>query len=443
MISMRKAVLWASALSLAVAGLTINPASAQTGQTPVSATVSVVNAAGGPATLTGYSVTVACTSPVASTAQTAPVSSFGGSGTVFFTVNAANSCTFTLNGLAGTTIFNPATALVGVSVGGVFLSTLKLGVTTAAVPVTAATSVVFTLTYPSLTVRKTVIGTETTAGTAYPMIATCQYNTTPPAPIPAADGKSTFVAFKLKNGEQKVLTIADFPGLVADATCFVAETDNGGARLTTIVSTKADGTTVLGGYFGPTFKADGSVDIPGRNISGPTTASGQTVTITNSFIQLGDLIVSKVVTGDPKSAVTIYEFKVTCSNNLTETFLLKDRQSKLYTGIPVGTVCTVTETRSDGATTIYADNSETPNDGATTIKTTSVGCRDVNLAAAPDCRANVIVTNSYASTAPVAAVATPPASTVPVNVPAATLPPVAPAPTAQPEVLDASEATVG
>jgi Domain of unknown function (DUF5979) len=442
MISMRKAIILASAMCVAV-GLTVNTASAQTGQTPVSASINVVNAAGGPATLTGYSVTVSCTSPVPSVAQTAAVSSFGGSGTVFFTVNAANSCTFTLNGLAGTTVFNPGTALVGVSVGGVFLTSLKLGVATAAVPVTAATSVVFTLTYPSLTVRKTVIGTETTAGQAYPMIATCQYNTTPPTPIPAADGKSTFVAFKLKSGEQKVLTIADFPGLVADATCFVAETDNGGARITTIVSTKSDGTTVLGGYFGPTFQADGSVDIPGRNISGPTIANGQTVTISNSFIQLGDLIISKVVTGDPRTAITIYEFKVTCSNNLTETFLMKDRQSKVYTGLPVGTACTVTETRSDGATTVYADNSETPTDGAITIKTTSVGCRDANLATAPDCRANVIVTNSYAAAAPTTAAVAASATTVPVNLPAATLPPVAPAPPAQPEVLDASEATVG
>ena len=148
--------------------------------------------------------------------------------------------------------------------------------------------------------------------------------------------------------------------------------------------------------------ADGTASppLPGVLVAGSfssaaTLLSGQTVTVTNSYT--GDFIISKVVTGDPKTNIAVYEISVACDKGgPKETFLLKDRQSKVYTGIASGTNCLVTETRSDGATASYADNSgDNTTDGRVTIKATAAGCIDTRLAGFPDCRANVIVTNDY------------------------------------------------
>jgi Domain of unknown function (DUF5979) len=153
------------------------------------------------------------------------------------------------------------------------------------------------------------------------------------------------------------------------------------------------------------------------------------------------LIVSKVVVGDPKSNIAVYEVSVSCNNNgPRETFLLKDRQSKVFTGIISGTSCLVSESRSDGATASYADNSgDNATDGRVTIKGTASGCIDTRLSAYPDCRANVIITNSYVpATTTAAATTAAPATQAP-----ATAAPVAPAPVEEPAVLDDTEVVTG
>jgi Domain of unknown function (DUF5979) len=440
-ISMRKAVAISATSALALAGLVASAANAQSTQVAINETVKVNNAAA-PATITGYQVVTNCSSPT-STSQTAQFPGAGGGPfPVFFTVSSVNNCTFTVNGLAGTTVSNPASAAVSVSVGGtVRAASLALGVASPVVPIAAGTDAVFTITYPSVIIKKVVVGDEVVPGFDYPMAIGCQYNTTPPTQIPAVGGAAgtSFLAFKLKKDGTRTITTADFPGLVSGATCFVSELDNGGAGQTIITSTNADGTTSNGG-FDPGKAASGTTPaVPARNVSAGVSASGQTVTITNSFV--GDLIVSKVVTGDPKTAVAIYEINVSCNNNgPKETFLLKDRQSKLFTGITTGSSCLISETRSDGAEVTYNDNSgDNATDGRVTVKGTASGCQDKNLSGFPDCRANVIVNNSYvlATTTTLAPAATTPGST------SATLPPVAPAPPAQPETVAPDETVTG
>ncbi len=431
MISMRKAVALTATSALALAGLVAGAANAQSTQVAINETVKVNNAAA-PATITGYQVVTSCTAPT-STSQTAQYPAAGGGPfPVYFTVSSVNSCTFTINGVAGSTVSNPPSATVSVSVGGtVRASSLALGAVSPVVPIAAGTDAVFTITYPSLIVKKVVVGDEVVPGYDYPMSVGCSY--TDGTPIPAVNSTFSFLAFKLKKDGTRTITTADFPGLVSGATCFVAETDNGGAGQTIITSTKADGTTVNGGFVAAT------ATVPARNVSAATEASGQTVTVTNSFI--GDLIVSKVVTGDPKTSIAIYEINVSCNNNgPKETFLLKDRQSKLFSGITTGTSCLISETRSDGADATYTDNSgDNTTDGRVTIKGTASGCQDKNLTAFPDCRANVIVNNSYVSATTTAAPTTAAAATTA----PATAAPVAAAPVATPEEVAADETVTG
>ena len=137
----------------------------------------------------------------------------------------------------------------------------------------------------------------------------------------------------------------------------------------------------------------------------------------------------------------MYEINVSCNNNgPRESFLLKDRQSYIKTGIATGTSCLVSETRSDGATASYSDNSgDNATDGRVTIKGTASGCIDTRLSSFPDCRANVIVTNSYVVATTTAA----PTTAAAVTTAATTAAPAAPAPIEEPAVLDETEETVG
>ena len=315
---------------------------------------------------------------------------------------------------------------------------------TAVTPIVAATDVVVTFTYPSIVVKKTVVGDETVPGTDYGMTIACTgsrpalrfdditvnptivggtndkllkniyvtaggvqtyvgtgnnvvFELTNLPPVNASGGAglgfgapvdASGATFLLKKDATRTFGLNEFPTVQASDTCVIREVANGGGA-TSFSSTQpalADGTA--------------SPPLPGVLVAGSfssaaTLLSGQTVTVTNSYT--GDFIISKVVTGDPKTNIAVYEISVACDKGgPKETFLLKDRQSKVYTGIASGTNCLVTETRSDGATASYADNSgDNTTDGRVTIKATAAGCIDTRLAAFPDCRANVIVTNDY------------------------------------------------
>jgi Domain of unknown function (DUF5979) len=442
MITLRKAVALTATSALAVAGLVAGTASAQSSQVAINTSV-VVSAVGAPANITGYNVIANCTAPTSSSQIAAFPAAGGAAIPLFFTVSAANSCTFTVNGLVGGTVSNPSAASVVATVGGSVRGTMALGGTTGSVAIAAGTTAVFTITYPNVTIKKVVVGEEIVPGSDYEMAVACYYNNF---------GLAGSTKFKLKAAGTKVVTTGDIPGLVAGATCHVAELTNGGAAGTAYSATKADGTTVTSinlplvfTVVGPPASTESFNPFTTAGISGVTfasagfTADGQTATVTNSFV--GDLIVSKVVTGDPKTSIAIYEINVSCNNNgPKETFLLKDRQSKLFSGIASGTSCLVSETRSDGAEASYNDNSgDNTTDGRVTIKGTAAGCIDRNLSAFPDCRANVIVTNSYVVATTTAAPTTAAATTAP----AATLAPVAPAVVEEVEELDAEEEVTG
>ena len=201
----------------------------------------------------------------------------------------------------------------------------------------------------------------------------------------------------------RVIGVNEFPGLRGTSLCEVTELNNQ-AGVTAYLSTVTN--------------ADGSVGLPLPGVQAGTvfksalTAQGQTITVTNSF--LGNLVISKVVTGDPKTNIATYEISVACDKGgPKDTFLLKDRQSKVYSNLIAGTNCLVTETRSDGAVASYSDNSgDNTTDGRVTIKrvascgtANTVGAPTVALPGGPtipvpvltgdNCDAHVIITNNY------------------------------------------------
>jgi hypothetical protein len=236
----------------------------------------------------------------------------------------------------------------------------------------------------------------------------------------------------------KSFGINDFPGLTNNSVCEVTETNNqGGATSYSSSVTNADGTagTALPGVQTTATVVNG-VTIPAV-FKSSLTKMNQTVTVTNAWY--GDLIVSKVVTGDPKTNIATYQISVACDKGgPKDTFLLKDRQSKLYNNIAVGTNCLITETLSDGAVASYNDNSgDNTTDGRVTIKARGTGCAAPGSPtnSAPggpspvtsfnDCMANVIITNDY----------NPPVTTTAAAAPATTAAPAAPATTAAPAVV--------
>ncbi len=444
MITLRKAIAITATSALAVAGLLAGSANAQSSSQVAINTSVKVNPAGAPAGVTGYNVVVNCSAPTSQQQTSSFPAAGGGPIPLFFSVSGVNSCTFQVNALPANTA--AAAGAVVHNIGGRDIGPVALGDTSPAVPIIAGTNAVFSVTYPSVTVKKVIAGDEITVGTEYEMAVICYYNDLTSA------GKTSF---KLKAGASKTVTTTDIPGLVAGATCHAAELNTGGAASTSYSSTKADGTTASGIAIPVPIPANTTATPPTAAFnfnpfaaagfstvtfaSGGTIASGQTITVTNSFV--GDLIVSKVVTGDPKTSIAIYEINVSCNNNgPKETFLLKDRQSKVFTNINTGTSCLVSETRSDGAEATYADNSgDNTTDGRVTIKGTASGCRDANLSSFPDCRANVIVTNSYVvATTTAAATTAAPATAAP-----ATAAPIAAAPPAEVEVLDDEEVVTG
>jgi hypothetical protein len=325
------------------------------------------------------------------------------------------------------------------------------------------TSIVVDVAYPVVTVRKQVIGDEPTAGFAYPMLVTCDSgrgvlevasngNLTgnlivPEGPgsfevltIPGLNGgrpmrfydwrtpsetvlgasdaavvngtyffvtltptqrdamisavamlptrTSAPVTFSLKAGESRQFGAVDFPGLTARSFCSVTELDAKGASLSY---------TSLGG----TVSAS---PVP----SNTARANGSTLTVSNAFT--GDLIVS-VAVQSTQTFAGIVSVSVSCDRGgPVETFLLKDRQSRVYRALPSGTTCVVQEPKTDSATLRVTDNSGEPTDGRVTVRATPTGCTEAFLAQRdtlgstfPDCAAVVLLTNSYSDSTATAA----------------------------------------
>ncbi len=240
-------------------------------------------------------------------------------------------------------------------------------------------------------------------------------------------------SFTLKGGESRSLSFNEFPNLTAGSKCEVWETNSGGASVTAFSSTSGTAAPLAG------------LNNANGRFQSSLTAMNETITVTNSF--LGDMIISKVVTGDPKTNIATYEISVACNRGgPKDTFLIKDRQSKVYSGIAAGTDCLITETKSDGAVASYKDNSgDNTTDGRVSIKRRPIGgCGDVlavtgaPTAAVPggpaptstfnECWASVIITNDYNPPATTAAPAAPAAAAPATAAPATAAPAVAPAP---------------
>jgi hypothetical protein len=254
-------------------------------------------------------------------------------------------------------------------------------------------------------------------------------STAQPTPNVAGGFNGTFA---LKGGESKSFSFNEFPNLTTASKCEVWETNGGGATATGFSSTNGTAAPL------------GGVNNANGRWQSNLTAMNETITVTNSFY--GDMIISKVVTGDPKTNIATYEISVACDKGgPKDTFLIKDRQSKVYSNIASGTNCLITETKSDGAVASYKDNSgDNTTDGRVTIKRRPVGgCGDVlgvtgaPTAATPggpaptttfnECWASVIITNDYnpvAAPETTKAAAAAPATAAP----ATAAPAVAPAP---------------
>jgi Domain of unknown function (DUF5979) len=255
-----------------------------------------------------------------------------------------------------------------------------------------------------------------------------------------APGAISPASIKLKGGASTSLGLNELPNLTPNSLCVVTETDSQGAALA---------------YSSTVTLADGTAGTPlsGETVNGvfssKLTAMNETVTVTNSFY--GDLVISKVVTGDPKTNIATYEISVACDKGgPKDTFLLKDRQSKFYANIAAGTNCLITETKSDGATASYKDNSgDNTTDGRVTIKRRPLGgcaanpivtgAATVAIPGGPaptfsftECFANVIITNDY-NPAPAPAAVPAPAAAPATAAPATAAPAVVAAP-ATPQV---------
>ena len=187
-----------TSLALVAAGLLASPLAASTvsAQTVTSPQINLTAVARGPISsgVTGIIVTVSCQNlfGAVSTSTVAYPVAFGAAAlptywplTGVTSVNPGTSCVYKaeLNGSANLTAGNPS---ISITVGGVtravttFTGPLTgnaalttLAAQTAVLPTFLSTDVVVTVTFPSITVKKVVIGDEPTAGYAYPMTLAC------------------------------------------------------------------------------------------------------------------------------------------------------------------------------------------------------------------------------------------------------------------------------
>jgi hypothetical protein len=297
-------------------------------------------------------------------------------------------------------------------------------------------------TNPSTITAPDLLGNWANLGTGNPSLYTQTVNAinslTSAQPTPNTAGNPSFNGtFTLKAGDSRSFSFNEFPNLTTSSLCEVWETNGGGASVTAFSSTVPAVNNVVQTPLGGLNNANG-------RFQSNLTKMNETITVTNSF--LGDMIISKVVTGDPKTNVATYEISVACDKGgPKDTFLIKDRQSKVYSSIASGTNCLITETKSDGAVASYKDNSgDNTTDGRVTIKRRPIGgCGDVlGLTGAPtnatpggpaptttfnECWASVIITNDYnpvAAPETTKAAAAAPATAAP----ATAAPAVAPAP---------------
>ncbi len=142
---LRRAVALASLFAL-IAAVGQQSASAQVGQVAIEETVRLASG-NAPSSVTGYEVETNCTSPVA-TRQVARFPLSGGPRLpLFFTIDAANSCTFKVTAVTAMGVVSPVGATVAITVGGSLRSTVAFGIPSVAVPVAGPTSAEFAVSY--------------------------------------------------------------------------------------------------------------------------------------------------------------------------------------------------------------------------------------------------------------------------------------------------------
>jgi Domain of unknown function (DUF5979) len=240
--------------------------------------------------------------------------------------------------------------------GGIVVQTMPL-------PVFSSTSVNVTLTFPSIAVRKIVLGEEPSLGQAYPMALTCSNGLTVLAPTPAFLGGT----FSLRNNERRVFGFAEFEGLTGQSVCTVRETDSKGASV--------------------------SYGWPGGISSTPidtAPANGSELLVVNSYT--GNLVITKQVQGLVPPGTEPFETSLACDRGGPRlTFNLAHGESRRISDIATGTNCLVTETRSRGAVATYLDDGDgNPTDGRVRIQKVDNACQCVN----------VVVTNTFPDTPP-------------------------------------------
>ncbi len=310
------------------------------------------------------------------------------------------------------------------------------GVITLIGPITDASWAAPASAIPSVTISVNVVGKPPPAApglSSYPVSVTCR----------SASGASPKeLALALTPGQVRVITVADLPGLSVTDRCTVSSrVDGAQTEFLTTQPDRTDGSTP--------DPVGGLIDADGFH-SAPALANGQTIAVTYRYT--GDLLISKTVTGAPEFSIGTYQLQVSCSDNgFLQTLSLANSQTRLITGIPVGSTCQITEPSTPGAR--FEDNSGDPFDATVVIAATSAACWDLRNTA-PSCRVTVTSTHSYGAadqqidstvnTVPNSTTTTVVEDTNPAaNQAATTAAPAAPAPVEEPELLDESEETVG
>lgn len=241
----------------------------------------------------------------------------------------------------------------------------------------------------------------------------------PAAPRPQNQRQYFDTTFTMRAGGTRTFSTADVPKINSTSTCELVALDNRGG-VTTYLSTVA-----------------GAAPRPGVDdgvYRSAITKMFQTITVAHRWY--GDLVVSTVVSGNPRSHVAIFEIAVDCgTGGPIDRFLLRDGQSKVYSDIPAGTKCVITEPRSDGATVSFRDNtgvgapvgSAASLDGIVVIKPRTAACDQIgspsNVApggptpttASDGCITSVIIRNDYGAVepSPLSRASAPPVSMVP------------------------------
>ncbi len=289
---------------------------------------------------------------------------------------------------------------------------------------------------PSVTITVSVVGRPPAAPPAGPS----SYQATV-ACRSAAGSSPRELAVSLTPGQARVITVADLPGLsITDRCTVTARVDGAQTEFLTTQPDRTDGSTPdpIGGL----------IDADGFH-SAPAIANGQSIAVTHRYT--GDLLISKTVTGAPEFSIGTYQLQVSCSDNgFLQTLSLANSQTRLITGIPVGSTCRITEPSTPG--TRFEDNSGDPFDGTVVIAATTAACWDLRNTT-PSCRVTLTSTHAYNSadqqldsalnTVPSQTTTTPETTRVDSPAAATTAAPAAPAPVEEPQVLDESEETVG